>query len=52
MKNHLKKIKPPKKDNTNNKGLSKEEFNELMSGLTDEELNQVCDWLLNPQRSS
>ena len=46
----FKKIKPPKKED--NKKLSKEEFNELMSGLTDEELNQVYDWLLSPQRSS
>ena len=50
MKNHLKKIKPPKKED--NKKFSKEEFNDLMSGLTDEELNLVYDWLLNlPQNS-
>lgn len=44
MPKKLNKIKQPKKENN---AMSKEEFNDLMSGLTDEELNQVCDWLLN-----
>ncbi len=44
MPKKLNKIKQPKKENN---AMSKEEFNDLISGLTDEELNQVCDWLLN-----
>ena len=44
MPKKLNKIKQPKKENN---AMSKKEFNDLLSGLTDEELNQVCDWLLN-----
>ena len=44
MPKKMNKIKQPKKENN---AMSKEEFNDLISGLTDEEISQVYDWLLN-----
>ncbi len=47
----FKKIKKP--DNTTNKKknkLSFEEFKDIVSGLTDEELNLVGDWLSDRQQ--
>ena len=44
MPKKMNKIKQPKKENN---AMSKEEFNDLISGLADEEISQVYDWLLN-----
>jgi hypothetical protein len=44
------KIKKIKKTEKNNNPISYREFKELLSGLTDEELTQVCDWLSSRQR--
>lgn len=46
------KIKETKKTNKECCGISFREVEEMMSGLTPEELNLVVDWLLVLQRNS
>lgn len=45
------KIKKIKKTEKNNNFISYRKFKELLSGLTDEELTQVCDLLSSRQRT-
>lgn len=45
-----KKIKSPKKPNKRNNKMTYSDFKKLLAGLTDEEINQVCDWLSNQQQ--
>ncbi len=47
MPKKIKKIVKPSKRNNN---MSYQNFRELLSDLTDEELDQVSDWLLDPQQ--
>lgn len=50
MKKNFKKSKNLKKTKKENSALSFKEFKNLMQGFTDEEINQVSDWLLNLPR--
>ena len=47
MRKKIKKIKKPEKRNNN---LSYSEFKDLLSGLSDEEINRFCDLLSNLQQ--
>jgi hypothetical protein len=47
----IKKFKNTKKVKQINEQMSKQELQDLLWGLTDEELIEVCDWLLNLQRT-
>jgi hypothetical protein len=51
--NKYKKLKQPTFTNKRKNKLKFKEFEKIVSGLTEEELNLVGDWLLNqPQNSS
>lgn len=47
----IKKFKNTKKVKQFNEQMSKQELQDLLWGLTDEELIKVCDWLLTLQRT-
>lgn len=45
------KFKKTLKTKEKNKPTPYNDFKELLSGLTDEEFNQISDWLLNLRRT-
>lgn len=47
-----KKLKQPTANHKRNNKLKYKEFKKIVSGLTEEELNLVGDWLSNPQQNS
>ena len=48
----FKKLKKPNDTNNRKNKLSLEEFKNIVSGLTDEELSLVGDWLSNQQQKT
>ncbi len=46
-----KKFKTSKKVKQLNEQMSRTELQEILEGLTDDELIEVCDWLLTLQRT-
>lgn len=48
MSKKMKKIKNCKEKNNS---MTKEEFKELLAGLTDEEISQAYDWLLDQRQN-
>lgn len=49
---NFKKSKKAKKPDNKKSKISYQEFKRIVSGLTDEELNLVGDWLLNRQQKT